>query len=171
MMAGDRSQGALANLSGRVFERMMEPVFEANGFPVLTEREFRAHPERYGGLGRYILRDAVYTTIYGHEGRTEFVIVDGERRIRVEAKFQSAPGSVDEKFPYMMLNGIYRYPEDEVVFVVDGGGYRAGARAWLEDRIDGDWLRYREEHGKRMRLMSITEFMDWFNHGLPAEVE
>ena len=50
------------------------------------------------------------------------------RTVRVEAKWQQAAGSVDEKYPYMLLNGIYQYPEKEIIFVVDGGGYKPGAR-------------------------------------------
>jgi len=95
-------------------------------------------------------------------GRTEFVIVDGCRRIRVEAKYQSAPGSVDEKYPYMLLNGIYNYPESEIIFVVDGGGYKPGARRWLENSINNNWLDYRSE-GRDIKLMTIAEFAGWFN--------
>ena len=164
MMTPEKSQGALANLSGKVFENMMIPVFNANGFQVISEKEYQAHPEKYASLSRYILKNVAYTTIYEHEGKTEFVIVDGERRIRVEAKYQSAAGSVDEKYPYMLLNGIYQYPEREVIFVVDGGGYKPGAHKWLKKHIDENWLEYRTRHNKDIKLMSIAEFMNWFNH-------
>lgn len=154
-----KTQGTLANLCGHVFEQMMVPVFEANGFAVMYEREYRKldiKPERC------VLRNAPYTTIYGHPGRTEFVIVCGSRRVRVEAKHMGSAGSVDEKIPYMLLNGIESYPEKEVVFVLDGSGWKKGALQWLRDRISEGWMGYREI-GKEIRMMTISEFMDWFN--------
>lgn len=155
-----KAQGTLANLSGHVFEQMMIPVFEANGFAVMYEREYGKLNDR---PAKVVLRNSAYTTIYGHPGRTEFVIVCGSRRIRVEAKHMGSAGSVDEKLPYMLLNGIESYPEREVVFVLDGSGWKKGALQWLRDRIAEDWMRYRES-GKEIRMMSISEFMDWFNH-------
>lgn len=155
-----KAQGTLANLSGHVFEQMMIPVFEANGFAVMYEREYGKLRDR---PAKVVLRNSAYTTIYGHPGRAEFVIVCGSRRIRVEAKHMGSAGSVDEKLPYMLLNGIESCPEREVVFVLDGSGWKKGALQWLRDRIAEDWMRYRES-GKEIRMMDISGFMDWFNH-------
>lgn len=159
------TQGAQANKNGRVFENMMLPIFKDAGFEIFTEGDL-SKPKVQAlitKLQRYVIKNASYTTIYKEGGRTEFVIVDGIRRIRVEAKYQAAPGSVDEKYPYMLLNGIYQYPEKEIIFVVDGGGYKAGARKWLEEHIKENWLDYKS-NGKTIKLMSIVEFADWFNH-------
>lgn len=155
------SQGARANKNGKVFEDMMIPLFMANGFEVFSEKELKQRGN--DGIKKYVIKNASYETIYDEKGRTEFVIVDEDRRIRVEAKYQASAGSVDEKFPYMLLNGIEKYPESEIVFVVDGGGYKKGARKWLADKIDEDWLGFKEQ-GKNICLMTITEFMNWFNH-------
>ena len=158
------SQGAQANRNGKVFENMMIPIFEAAGFVVLSERELKKKTDdELREMTRYIVRNASYMTIYNSEGKTEFVIVDASRRVRVEAKYQAAAGSVDEKYPYMLLNGILKYPESEIIFVVDGGGYKPGAREWLRRQIENDWLDFRES-GKDIKLMTIAEFMNWFNH-------
>ena len=154
------TQGAKANLNGKAFEDMMTTLFQTHRFEVTTEAEMNRRTEPLPD--RYVIKNAKYKTIYEEGGRTEFVIVDGERRIRVEAKFQMSQGSVDEKFPYMLLNGIYAYPENEVIFVVDGDGYKPGARVWLQRQIDNDWLEYRE-HGKDIKLMRLIEFVNWFN--------
>lgn len=157
------SQGAMANRSGHVFERMMVPVFEANGYPVVTWREYSAHPS-----DRCAVKDVPFTNVYGTESRTEFVIVDGDRRVRVECKYQTSAGSVDEKFPYMYLNSVMAYPESEVVLVIDGDGYRPGARQWVVDRVEDDWLGFREK-GRNIRVMRMTQFMDWVNRGMPRD--
>jgi len=159
------TQGAQANRNGKVFEAMMVPIFQAAGFAVFSESELKkaAVKDRVDLLQRYVVRNASYTTIYEESGKTEFVIVDGSRRIRVEAKYQASPGSVDEKYPYMLLNGIYKYPETEIIFVVDGGGYKPGARKWLDNHIKENWLDYKSR-GKDIKLMNIAEFANWFNH-------
>ena len=159
------TQGAQANLNGKVFENMMIPIFKANGFEIFSEAETKKPhiKSKLAVLDRYIIKNASYLTIYNEGGKTEFIIVDATRRVRVEAKYQAAAGSVDEKYPYMLLNGIYAYPENEVIFVVDGGGYKPGARKWLQDHIDKNWLDYKSQ-GKDIKLMSIAEFANWFNH-------
>ena len=155
------SQGAQANLNGKVFENMMIPLFQANGFKVFSQTELKKI--KTSNISRYVIRNAPYTTIYEEVGRTEFLIVDEDRRIRVEAKYQASQGSVDEKYPYMLLNGIYAYPEKEIIFVIDGGGYKPGALKWLKKSIEGNWLDFKQ-NGKDIKLMNIAEFINWFNH-------
>ena len=155
------TQGAKANLNGKVFEQMVIPIFKANGFEIFTGNELNKKRLTDKPL-RYVVKNATYKTIYGETGRTEFVIVVGKRKIRIEIKYQSVAGSVDEKYPYMLLNAIYQYPEKEVIFIVDGGGYKLGARRWLETNIKNNWLDFMET-GKNIKLMTIIEFMSWFN--------
>lgn len=155
------TQGAQANLNGKIFENMMIPIFEAHGYKVLSESDAIKRPHLLDGVTRYVLRNAKYTTIYNENGKTEFVIVNEERRIRVENKYQSAAGSVDEKFVYTLLNAIEAYPEKEVIIVIDGDGYKPGARKWVSDHIKNNWLNFKEF--KSIKLFTIMEFVNWFN--------
>ena len=160
------TQGAQANLNGKVFEEMMIPIFKSNGFEIFTESQVKKSKKiqkHLTKINKYVIKNASYITIYNEGGRTEFLIIYKERKIRVEAKYQASAGSVDEKYPYMLLNGIYKYPENEVIFVVDGGGYKPGAIDWLKTQIDNNWLDYKQK-GKDIKLMSIVEFVNWFNH-------
>lgn len=159
-----KSQGAQANKNGKVFEEMLLPVFQRAGFEIFMQGELKKKKiqKKLNACKRYVIKQATYTTIYNHKGQTEYVIVSEERRIRVEVKYQAASGSVDEKYPYMLLNGIYQYPENEVVFIVDGGGFKPGAKEWIKKQLDDNWLDYKSK-GKDIKLMSITEFVSWFN--------
>lgn len=152
------SQGAKANKNGKIFENMMLPIFKEHGFTVLKETEFNKLKEY--NTDKYVLTNAKYQTIYGRNGVTEFLILYGNRRIRVEDKYQSQQGSVDEKFPYMYLNGVMAYPEKEIIFVVDGGGFKPESRKWLQERINEKWL---NEYNKDIKLMTMIEFVNWFN--------
>ena len=155
----------MISLNRFILHIILKPFFEDAGFKVFTESELQKEASKNGleSLSKYVIKNAKYQTIYNEGGKTEFVIVAADRRIRVEAKYQASPGSVDEKYPYMLLNGIYKYPENEIIFVVDGDGYKPGARQWLADSIRDNWLHYKEL-GKDIKLMSIAEFLNWFNH-------
>ena len=146
------TQGARANLNGKIFEQMVIPIFKANSFEIFTEKELRKKPLTAVPL-RYVIKNATYKTIYDETGKTEFVIVVGTRKTRI----------VDEKYPYMLMNAIYQYPEKEIIFIVDGGGYKPGARKWLQRSIENNWLNFREAE-KNIKLMTITEFVSWFNN-------
>lgn len=156
------TQGAAANRNGRTVEQALMPIFQGCGFDIFSEKDVKNNPALISGLGKYILTNVGYISIYGSDkSRTEYLIVHNNRRVRVEVKFQASAGSVDEKYPYMLLNGIYAYPESEVIFLVDGGGYKPGARKWLQDQIDNDWLEYKEA-GKDIKLMNLGEFIAYF---------
>jgi hypothetical protein len=64
----------------------------------------------------------------------------------------------------MLLNGIYQYPEREVIFVVEGDGYTPGADKWLKQHIEHNSLDYKTRCGKDIKLMNIAEFTNCFNH-------
>ena len=113
-------------------------------------------------MPKVVVRNMPFTTIYNSQGKTEFVIMAGVQRIRVESKYQCTSGSVYEKYPYMLLNAIYQYVEREVILVVDGGGYKPGARQWIANMLMSNWMGYREM-GKSINLFSIAEFVNWFN--------
>lgn len=156
----DIKQGAQANKNGKVVERMLEPLFEDSGFKVLSYSDASKNPDLIKTLDRYVLKNVPFTNIYGSEGKTEFVIYDTktERSIRVESK-----SGVDEKYPYMLLNAISQYSEKEVILIVDGGGYKPGSRQWVKTQISSNWLNFKSS-GKKIRLMFIAEFVNWFNH-------
>lgn len=156
------NQVTVANLNGQKFEDLLVAEFVNKGFSVFTETEVSKEPQLLNGITRYVLRNAKFMTIYGQDGRTEFVAFDlkQKRAIRIEAKWQAVAGSVDEKYPYMLLNSIYQYPEKEIIFAVDGGGYKPGARQWLQDHIDNNWLNYRSM-GKSIKLINYQQFVAW----------
>lgn len=156
------SQGAVANRNGSMFEAVLLPVFQRFGFPVYSEREIQMNPALVENCNKFVMTNASYTSIYGStKSRTEYLIIHVNRSIRVEIKFQVSNGSVDEKYPYMLLNAIYAFPEKEVILIVDGGGYKEGARQWLQNMIDINWLNYRGM-GKDIKLMTISDFITWF---------
>ena len=70
----------------------------------------------------------------------------------IESKWQQSTGSVDEKFPYLVLNIKSRTPFKTVV-VLDGGGYKPNAAKWLRAQTDD----------KLIHVFDMAEFHKWVN--------
>lgn len=136
-------------------------------FEEITPSEKKKNDEN---RSRYFITHASCTTIFGETAATSFLIVDDVRKIRIETCRLPANQDDDENFPYMLLNGIYAYPEEEIIFVIDGGGYRPGALMWLKKSIENNWLDFKG-NGKDIKLMNIAEFLNWFNHEFSAETK
>ena len=168
MNQGERvNQGERANRNGKILEDTVIPALERNGYAIFMNSAVEKKPELIYELDKYVLKNVPYVTIYNSDGRTELVIVNKvkDRCIRVEMKYQMFAGSVDEKYPYMFLNAIYKYPEKEIIFLVDGGGYKPGAREWIQKMIDSNWLDYKSR-GKEILLMNLSEFIIFVNSEL-----
>lgn len=161
-LAADR-QGAIATSNGADFERLIAQAVIAKGFTVRGYLDWRnaGEPE-----GEWLLTNVPYVTLYGGKGRTEFLLLSASRdlRIRIEAKWQSSPGSVDEKLPYLYLNALQSMPEPVVFIVIDGPGWRAGGLEWLKRTVDGN--AFADGPRKTIRVMGLDEFTSWTNSTL-----
>lgn len=177
----NKKQGSKANNNGRTAEEVIEPAFKNNGYKIVAYSKFetnrkkiermnkgefkpRKPVENYCEEDKLVLTNCPYTSIYQHRGKTEYVIVDKpkNRRIRVEMKWQQSSGSVDEKFPYVYLNAVLAYKEKEVIIIIDGGGYKEGAREWIKNQCKERWLM----EDKKITVMSIQEFVMFMNNDL-----
>ena len=97
-------------------------------------------------------------SIYGMDQYCDFICFHPERwpdGLVIESKWQQESGSVDEKYPYLVLNiqNKYGYP---TVLVLDGGGYKKGAEQWVRDQV-GD--------GNFKRVFNMRQFAAWVNSG------
>jgi hypothetical protein len=95
-------------------------------------------------------------TLYGTIGRSEFGLYLPEGDIRIECKWQSVSGSVDEKFPYL-LECVKSMYEPTAVIIVDGGGAKPAAIEWLKKSAAAI-------QNKRILVVSISEFGTWMRN-------
>lgn len=157
-MSDNMRQGTIANITGNTLEQIVLQTLIPKGFTVVSYTAFVK-----GGVGsELIIRNAPYQTIYGHPGKTEFLVLSAKYNleVRIECKWQQSPGSVDEKFPYLYLNCIEAMPEKHIMIIVDGGGAKAGAVQWLKDTAKRE--RYRSDaSGKTIEVLSLAEFVAW----------
>ncbi len=153
-----RRQGAQANRTGKVLEQLVSSVLQTHGFVQMEYVDYVSNPAPEEG--DFLLRNVPYQTIYGHQGKTEFLIVSSRLGMscRIECKWQQTAGSVDEKFPYLIEN-CKTMPEPMIVILIDGKGYKDGALGWLKNtaRECGD------KGIKDIRVFDMAEFVIWAN--------
>ena len=156
------SQGAIANKQGRILENTIIPTFTARGFEVISYSKWRKKPEKYSK--ELLLTNAPYKSIYGHNGKTEFLVKSQKLNlnVRIECKWQQSSGSVDEKYPYLYLNCIEAMPEKEIIIVHGGGGMKAGALLWLKESVKQKKFQ-NPSQTKNIQVFTLEEFLMWAN--------
>lgn len=96
-------------------------------------------------------------TIYETQMSCDFILYHPTKHkdcLIIESKWQQSGGTVDEKFPYFILNIQQRYTNKTIV-VIDGGGYRKEAETWIRKQIGNNLL----------SVFSMVEFKKWINKG------
>ncbi len=123
----------------------------------------KKYPEKYGK--ELLLKNVPFETIYGHSGNTEFLLIyeKYDLRIRIECKWQQSAGSVDEKLPYLYLNTIEAMPENDVMILIDGEGFKAGAKTWLRKAVKEKLYTTESSKSKNIMVFSLSEFFTWAN--------
>lgn len=158
------SQGCLANKSGSVLEGIVKGALVPHGFVVVQNRDLEKLPEN--GRDELLIQNAPYTTLYGSKGKTEFLLRSKKYglEVRIECKWQQSAGSVDEKLPHLYLSAVDAIPENNVIILIDGNGFRDGAIAWLRNAVNNRLYVSEEKRHKNVMVMNATEFMTWANN-------
>lgn len=149
------TQGGRAVKTGNALERIVLHALDDNGYTFVPPRKF---------LAACCLPQPLYTrqinigkSIYGTSLISDFMLYHPEKhpgKLVIECKWQQSPGSVDEKFPYNVLNIRQMYPCPAII-LLDGEGYKTGAAAWLRSQVDGN---------KLLAVLSMVQFQTWVNN-------
>lgn len=148
-----RSGGTLANASGNRLE-----VFAAD---ILHDREYEYVPANrffpYREMDQPIYARQVETglDIYGKQRRVDLILYHPElwkNCLVIQCKWQSSPGSVDQKYPFEVL--CIQQDEYDTIILLDGGGYAPGARQWLLNQAGKNRLKHVFNQGEFARFAS-----------------
>jgi hypothetical protein len=148
--------------TGNTMEQTVIAVLKSKGFRCISHREWEKAPHNYGS--ELLLTNVPYRSIYEHNGRTEFLLKSAKYHleIRIECKWQQTSGSVDEKLPYLYLNCVEAMPEQEIIIVIDGNGWKQGAIKWLKDAVTEK--KYVGKKDKTIiHVFRLNEFLTWAN--------
>lgn len=157
--------GGKANQSGNTLEKAVAAILDAHEYvslsPYIPKKQrlawlLNTHdtPKRYGRqvcIGPGIYETDIFVDCY---------LIDAEKYPKgliIECKWQQSHGSVDEKLPYVNLNIEHCYPCPAVV-LIDGGGMKPGAIAWLEKQVG--------LNPNLLAVYDLTSFMVWANNNL-----
>jgi hypothetical protein len=147
--------GKTANKTGINLEQFIEDTLRRLNYTYIEPSKFTpamylkqpifSHKVRYG-INIYGLRSEFDFAIYHPEKHPEGLII--------EVKWQQSKGTVDEKFPYLVINIQTKYPY-KTILILDGGGYRKGAENWVRSQVGNNLL----------HVFSMNEFQTWVNKG------
>ncbi len=150
------TQGGRANMTGNRLERFIENNLIACGFAKVKDKIALVNAKRSFTKPSYASQVNIGNTIYGTDLICDFLLFHPRKwpeGLVIEAKWQQVGGTVDEKYPYFVLN-IWS-SEYETIFVLDGGGYRPGAERWVRARQKDNLL----------HVFNMAEFQKWVNQG------
>lgn len=149
--------------SGNTLEKTVIGALQTKGFQIESYHNWLKDPKKYSR--EILLMHVPFESIYNHKGRTEFLLKSEKYKleIRIECKWQQTSGSVDEKLPYLYLNAIEKMPEDHIVVVIDGKGWKKGAIEWLKQAASEKKYTTIINRDKKIEILTLTEFMTWMN--------
>ncbi|MBC6443717.1 MAG: hypothetical protein GDA53_11560 [Rhodobacteraceae bacterium] len=133
------SGGASANRTGKMLEENIKGYLEQNYTAVNNKKFFES---THHGKNVYSKQVIVGKNIYGMDRKVDFILyhpVRWDKCLVIQCKWQAIPGSVDEKYPFEVE--CIRHGEYPTIIVLDGAGYRPGAREWLMKQCDDKLLR------------------------------
>jgi hypothetical protein len=149
------TQGGRAVRTGNALERVVLHALDDNHYTFVPPRKF---------LAACCLPQPLYTrqinacdSVYGTQVFADFMLYHPEKwpdKLIIECKWQQSSGSVDEKYPYNVLNIREQYPCPAII-LLDGEGYKPGAAEWLRRQVDGV---------KLLHVFSMVQFQTWVNN-------
>jgi|ERR1051326_837611 DNA adenine methylase len=149
------TQGSRAVKTGNALERVVLHALNDNNYTFIPPKKFLAAC----CLPQPLYTKQIYATegIYGYMLRHDFMLYHPEKwpnKLIIECKWQQGRGSVDEKYPYNVLNIQEKYLCPAII-LLDGAGFRSGAGAWLRAQVD---------RKKLLHVFSMMEFQTWVNN-------
>jgi len=151
----EQQGGTIANATGSNLEAFIENALIANHYQFVDKVKFK--PSIYLEQPIYSKQVFICKSIYDTNIYCDFILYHPEKYpdcLIIESKWQQTGGSVDEKYPYLIINIQTRYPH-KTILVLDGGGYKKGAEDWIRNEVGNSLI----------AVYSMAEFQTWVNKG------
>ena len=149
------SSGKFANRTGKHLEAFIDERIKEAGYKYIEPALFPA---------MMILKQPIYTKqrvagkdLYGKDHKVDFELYHERKWVHslvIESKWQQAGGSVEEKYPFLVMS-IQRLGIPTII-ILDGKGYSPGAREWLKSQAGSGALK---------QVLDMSEFQKFVNDG------
>lgn len=153
------NSGEKANKTGNLLEEFVEQILKKKGYTEFWNHKAIAFENRNAiGGKQYLKQLPVGQTIYESPRKCDFFIINRELfpdGLIIECKWQQVSGSVDEKYPFLLLNIIKTGVPTAIL--IDGSGYKKTAMNWLKSQV----------HDKTalIAVWTMAEFQKQVNNG------
>lgn len=150
-----KTSGAQANSNGDHLEEAVENILKRDGYIEVDKNRFTSFSQ-VAEQSVYSKQVNIGQTIYGTKRNCDFIIfhpVKFPNKLIIECKWQQSGGSVDEKYPFLVLN--IKQLDIDTIIVLDGGGFKKGAEDWLRSQASGCLK----------KVVNLSEFMQIANKG------
>lgn len=129
--------GTKANHTGNLLENFVESSLIELGYSRIKDYKNQILENYKLVKGKqYIKQMPVGKTIYESTRKCDFMLFNSKRFTKtliIECKWQQSPGSVDEKYPYLLCN--INKTKIPTIILIDGGGYKKTALKWLKGMV------------------------------------
>lgn len=139
-----KKQGGIATANGQMFEKHIEKILQEAGYIQIQKEEFETQTK----LDRFYIKQIAYQKRKGGRGKTEFLMftrdaVDipefsaesGLTLCRIECKYQSSAGSVEDKIN-TSIERMFRMSEQKrSILIISGKGITPSARYEISEKI------------------------------------
>jgi len=148
-------QGSKAAYTGKNLEDFVRNTLLRHGYRKVRKDLF---PSMIGG-GSNIFTEhfSVGQNIYGNDTVVDFILYHPKKHpdcLIIEVKWQQVGGTVEQKYPFLVLNIKECYKMNTII-ILDGGGYTKGAETWLRNQVGGNLK----------GVFNMSEFQKWANDG------
>lgn len=155
-------QGQKACKTGAMLENIIESMLISSGFQKVQEKKLPIFDliEKFDGEKWFSRQYRGLIGEYGDAVSVDFLVCDPQKYqsgLAIEVKYQKVAGSVDEKYPYIMLN-MKKWNSQGIksALFFEGNGYRESALNWCQSHANEDIT----------VLEGTTNIMEWIYSNL-----
>lgn len=146
--------GTRANNSGRELENRVAMLLEDHGYDLVHPPEI-VFPMRLMEQQIYARQVELSRDIYGKIRRCDLLVFHPRtwpNGLVIQCKWQASSGSVEEKYPFEVLN--IQKDDYPTIIVLDGGGYSKGSENWLKGQAGKNRLLHVFSFGELQKFAS-----------------
>ncbi len=154
MVTKKATGGTLANNRGKELETRVAALLEDCGYENVHPPEI-VFPMRIMDQPIYAKQVEIGRDIYGKVRRCDLLVYNSRvwpDGLVIQCKLQASPGSVEEKYPFEVLN--IQKDEYPTIVVLDGGGYSKGSETWLKGQAGKNRLLHVFSFGELQKFAS-----------------